>query len=67
MAHVAGLIGWERVGIGSDFDGGFGTLETPAPLDRPADLRRLEELLPQGRFAGVLGGHWLAWLRRWLP
>ncbi|WP_457632729.1 dipeptidase [Oceanithermus desulfurans] len=67
MAHVAELIGWEHVGIGSDFDGGFGARELPEPLDRPADLRRLEEVLPAGVFPGVLGGHWLAWLRRWLP
>ncbi|WP_457630612.1 dipeptidase [Oceanithermus sp.] len=67
MAHVASLIGWERVGIGSDFDGGFGTLETPAPLDGPADLRRLQDHLPAGAFAGVIGGNWLRWLRSWLP
>ena len=66
MAHVADLIGWERVGIGSDFDGGFGARELPEPLDRPADLRRLEPALPPGTFAGVLGENWLRWLRGWL-
>ena len=67
MSYVAGLIGWEHVGIGSDFDGGFGARELPEPLDRPADLRRLEEVLPAGAFPGVLGGNWLRWLRAWLP
>ena len=67
MAHVANLIGWERVGIGSDFDGGFGARELPEPLDRPADLRRLEGVLPPGTFADVLGENWLRWLRSWLP
>ena len=67
MAHVAKLIGWERVGIGSDFDGGFGARETPAPIDRPADLRRLEKVLPSGTFPGVIGGNWLRWLQSWLP
>ncbi|WP_456411627.1 dipeptidase [Oceanithermus sp.] len=67
MVHVADLIGWERVGIGSDFDGGFGARELPEPLDRPVDLRRLEPALPPGTFAGVLGENWLRWLRGWLP
>jgi len=67
MTHVAGLIGWDKVGIGSDFDGGFGAGELPRPLDRPADLRRLESELPAGTFPGVIGGNWLAWLRSWLP
>lgn len=67
MGHVAGLIGWDRVGIGSDFDGGFGAQELPEPLGRPADLRLLERVLPEGVFAGVLGENWLSWLRSWLP
>ena len=37
--HIAGLIGWDRVGIGSDLDGGLGLEETPAELDTIADLR----------------------------
>ncbi|WP_457636599.1 dipeptidase [Oceanithermus sp.] len=67
MEHVAGLIGWQSVGIGSDFDGGFGARETPEPIDKPADLRLLEQLLPAGTFPGVLGGNWINWLRSWLP
>jgi len=67
IAHIADWIGWERVGIGSDFDGGFGARELPEPLDRPADLRRLEDVLPAGVFPGVLGENWLRWLRGWLP
>jgi len=67
MTYVADLIGWERVGIGSDFDGGFGAGETPAPLDSPADLRLLKGVLPQSAFPGVLGTNWLRWLETWLP
>ncbi|XOB97751.1 dipeptidase [Deinococcota bacterium DY0809b] len=67
MTYVADLIGWKRVGIGSDFDGGFGAHELPEPLDRPADLRRLVEVLPADAFPGVLGENWLRWLRNWMP
>ncbi|HGY09772.1 MAG TPA: peptidase M19 [Oceanithermus profundus] len=67
MAHVAELIGWEHVGIGSDFDGGFGARETPAPLGRPADLRLLRDELAADTYTGVIGENWLGWLRAWLP
>lgn len=65
--HVAGLAGWERVGIGSDFDGGFGRQEVPLELDRGADFARLGEIAPPEARAGVLGGNWLRWLRGALP
>ncbi len=64
--HLAARLGWERVGIGSDFDGGFGSEATPEGLDRPAGLWRLEALLGE-KARGVLGGHWLRWLADHLP
>jgi membrane dipeptidase len=61
-AHIAGLIGWDRVGIGSDLDGGLGVEETPAELESAADLRRVGEVAPPEARAGVLGENWLRFL-----
>jgi membrane dipeptidase len=66
LEHIAGLIGWDKVGIGSDLDGGFGSLETPG-LDTIADLQRIGEVVPEHARAGVLGENWLNLLRRHLP
>jgi membrane dipeptidase len=66
-AHVAGVTGWEHVGIGSDLDGGVGLEETPVEIDTAADLRRAGEVVPSGARAGVLGANWLRWLERTLP
>lgn len=38
-ARVAALAGWERVGIGSDLDGGLGLEESPASSTPSAILR----------------------------
>jgi len=65
--HIAGLIGWDRVGIGSDLDGGLGLEETPTELGSIADLGRIGDVAPPEQRAGVLGENWLAWLRRTLP
>ena len=65
--HVAGLIGWERVAIGSDFDGGFGLQETPLEITRGADFAKLGAIAPAEAREGVLGGNWLRFLRRVLP
>jgi membrane dipeptidase len=66
LEHIAGLIGWDKVGIGSDLDGGFGSLETPG-IDTIVDLRRIGDLVPASAKAGVLGGNWIEFLRRNLP
>jgi membrane dipeptidase len=69
-AHAAYLgerIGWGRVGIGSDLDGGFGADETPEDIDTVADIRRIGEVVPVQHRASVLGGNWIGWLRRALP
>jgi membrane dipeptidase len=66
LEHNAGLVGWEHLGIGSDFDGGFGRDENPEGLDQPSDLAKIGNLLPEGARAGVLGKNWLRWLSSWL-
>lgn len=65
--HVANLIGWEGVAIGSDFDGGFGVQETPLEIGRGADFVRLGEAVPAEARAGFLGENWLRFLHRALP
>jgi membrane dipeptidase len=66
-AHLAGRLGWHRVGIGSDFDGGFGVQETPPALTRGADFARLARLAPPHARDDLLGGAWLRFFRRTLP
>ncbi len=66
-AHVAGRVGWSRVAIGSDLDGGFGLEESPRELTRGADFDRLAAIAPAEHRRGVLGDHWLRFLRRALP
>ncbi len=61
-----------HVGVGSDFDGGFGLEHTPAELDTVADLQKLGPvLLARGYSAAdvdaILGQNWLGVLRRGLP
>jgi membrane dipeptidase len=65
--HIAGLIGWHRVGIGSDLDGGLGLDETPVELTSAADLGRIAEVVPPEAAPGVLGGNWLRFLAEALP
>lgn len=65
--HVAGCIGWERLAVGSDLDGGFGRQETPAEIDRGSDFRRVGESVPQHARRSFLGDAWLGTLRRTLP
>lgn len=61
-----------HVGIGSDFDGGFGLQMVPGEINTIADLRKLIPLLAEkgyteNNIADILGGNWLALLRRALP
>ena len=71
--HICQLTGSaNHVGIGSDFDGGFGAEATPAELDTVSDLMLLESALAERGYGpdeveAVLGGNWLALLRRGLP
>jgi membrane dipeptidase len=65
--HVAGLVGWDAIGIGSDLDGGLGLEETPRELDTVADLGKIGDVVPPEARAGVLGENWIRLLRRALP
>ncbi|MDM7325034.1 MAG: membrane dipeptidase [Thermus sp.] len=57
-AHAEAILGPERVGLGTDWDGGFGLKAIPLGLDRHRDLWALGD-------EGFLGGNWLRWLRAW--
>jgi membrane dipeptidase len=61
-----------HVGIGSDFDGGFGVERTPAELDTVADLQKLGPALAARGYSAadvdaILSQNWLGVLRRGLP
>jgi len=71
--HICQLAGDARhVGIGTDFDGGFGMQSTPKEIDTIADLQKLVPLLLSRGYseedaAAVLGGNWINQLHRSLP
>ena len=71
--YVCQLAGNARhVGIGSDFDGGFGVLQTPAEIDTIADLPKLSTILAEKGYtnediAAIFGNNWLDHLKRTLP
>ena len=71
--YICDLAGDARhVGIGSDFDGGFGMESTPREIDTIADLQKLGDVLSAASFrdadiANILGGNWIRLLRRALP
>ena len=61
-----------HVGMGSDFDGGFGLQSVPNEVDTIADLRKVIPLLSQKGYteadvSAILGGNWLAHLQATLP
>jgi membrane dipeptidase len=70
---AAEIAGTHRViGIGSDFDGGFGAEGTPAGLDTVADLPRLADTMADFGFGDemvydILGRNWIRFLLRTLP
>jgi membrane dipeptidase len=71
--HVCQVVGdAEHVGLGSDFDGGFGADHTPPALDTVADLQRLGPALgdagyDEAHIEAILAGNWLRVLRKALP
>ena len=73
MDHVCQLAGdAKHVGIGSDFDGGFGVQSVPPEIDTIADLQKLIPLLVARGYseydaANILGGNWLNFLEKNLP
>ncbi len=61
-----------HVGLGSDFDGGFGYPATPAEINTIADLQKLAPLLSNKGYAetdiaAIFGQNWLALLEQTLP
>jgi membrane dipeptidase len=61
-----------HVGIGSDFDGGFGLQSVPSDINSVADLRKIIPLLSQRGYtesdiSAILGGNWLTHLQNTLP
>ncbi len=71
--HVCQVVGnAAHVGVGSDFDGGFGAEDTPAAFDTVADLQRLPLALGEAGYdaehvEAVMAGNWLRVLRDLLP
>lgn len=71
--HVCQVVGdAAHVGIGSDFDGGFGAEAAPLGIDTVADLPKIADALAERGFtekdiAAVMGENWLRVLRTALP
>lgn len=71
--HVCQVVGdAAHVGLGSDFDGGFGAESTPEGIETVADLKKVawaleERGYAEGDIAAVMGGNWLRLLRAALP
>lgn len=70
LREVAGDSG--HIGIGSDFDGGFGSESIPAELDTIADLPKVGVALTNAGLSeheaeGILGRNWIKFLTRALP
>jgi membrane dipeptidase len=71
--HVCQLAGdAKHVGLGTDFDGGFGLQSTPAGIDTIADLHKIAPLLRQGGYsedaiAAFFGINWLDCIGKALP
>ncbi len=61
-----------HVGIGTDFDGGFGLQSVPIGIDTISDIREIIPILAQKGYteadtAAILGNNWLAHLQNTLP
>jgi membrane dipeptidase len=71
--HICQVAGDARhVGLGTDFDGGFGLESVPAGLDTIADLQSLGPILEMKGYndqevQAILGENWLRHLRTYLP
>ena len=71
--HICQIAGnTNHVGIGSDFDGGFGVQKVPAEIDTIADLQKLTPYLTEKGYteadiSDVLGQNWIRFLIESLP
>jgi membrane dipeptidase len=68
--HICQVVGdAQHVGLGSDFDGGFGSADIPAEMDSAADLPLIGKALAAHGYetadiTDILGGNWLRFLRQ---
>ena len=73
MDYICQMVGdSEHVGIGTDFDGGFGVQSAPKEIDTIADIQKLEGLLSNRGYnheniEAVFHSNWLHFLERTLP
>lgn len=73
IEHICELAGdAQHVGIGSDFDGGFGAEALPIGMESIGDLGQIGAALRARGWAeedivGVMGDNWARWLRGVLP
>jgi membrane dipeptidase len=71
--HICQMAGNARhVGLGTDFDGGFGLQSVPNEIDTIADMQKLVPMFAARGYsdediAAIMGGNWLAHLERHLP
>ena len=71
--HIRDLIGGtSHVGIGSDFDGGFGSESIPSEMDTATDLPKIADTLAHAGYSdldisGIMGANWLNFIRKTLP
>jgi len=71
--HICQLAGDSRhVGLGTDFDGGFGLESSPADVDTIADMQKLTPILANRGYSQedmelIMGGNWLRTLQENLP
>ncbi|MBT3337465.1 MAG: peptidase M19 [Anaerolineae bacterium] len=71
--HICQISGdAQHVGIGSDFDGGFGLESVPSGIDTIADLQKLAPLLAERGYtesdiAAILGENFISFLMKNLP
>lgn len=71
--HICQLTGSARhVGIGTDFDGGFGYPAVPEEIDTIADLQKIAAVLERRGYnkddiESILGGNWQRVLEKILP
>ncbi|MFM7262116.1 MAG: dipeptidase [bacterium] len=61
--HVARIAGADRVGLGSDLDGGFGREQLPVEIQSPAEYARLLDALETAGFTRVAARDAAAWKR----
>ncbi len=71
--HIRDLTGGtSHIGIGSDFDGGFGSESIPSEMDTAADLPKITDALAHAGYSdtdivGMMGTNWLNFLKKTLP